>query len=41
MDLIIGVTAEIETEGGFEVTIPDGSSFTINLDDKVKDKGVL
>ncbi|KAI0895781.1 hypothetical protein F4806DRAFT_69620 [Annulohypoxylon nitens] len=41
VDLIIGVTAEIETEGGFEVTIPDGSSFTINLDDKVKDKGVF
>ncbi|KAI0881196.1 uncharacterized protein GGS22DRAFT_71835 [Annulohypoxylon maeteangense] len=35
VDLIVGVTAEIETKGGFEVTIPDGSSFTINLDDKV------
>ncbi|KAI1451965.1 hypothetical protein F4805DRAFT_59449 [Annulohypoxylon moriforme] len=38
VDLIIGVTAEIETEGGFEVTIPDGSSFTINLDEKVGNK---
>ncbi|KAI1205446.1 uncharacterized protein F4807DRAFT_464732 [Annulohypoxylon truncatum] len=39
VDLIIGITAEIETEGGFEVTIPDGSSFTINLDEKVGNVG--
>ncbi|KAI1089789.1 hypothetical protein F5B19DRAFT_357701 [Rostrohypoxylon terebratum] len=41
IDLVVGVTAEIETKGGFEVTIPDGSSFTINLDEKVGNKGVF
>ncbi|KAI2471371.1 hypothetical protein F4781DRAFT_122302 [Annulohypoxylon bovei var. microspora] len=35
VDLIIGITAEIEAEGGFEVSIPDGSSFTIEFDPKV------
>ncbi|KAI1414004.1 hypothetical protein F5Y13DRAFT_197933 [Hypoxylon sp. FL1857] len=36
VDLVLGITGEIETEGGFQVTIPDSSSFTIPLDPSVK-----
>ncbi|OTB05638.1 hypothetical protein M426DRAFT_127692 [Hypoxylon sp. CI-4A] len=32
VDLVLGITGEITTEAGFEVSIPDGSSFTIPLD---------
>ncbi|KAI1806994.1 hypothetical protein F4811DRAFT_550224 [Daldinia bambusicola] len=35
VDLIVGVTAEISTETGFEVTIPDGSSYKIPLDPSI------
>ncbi|KAI2783617.1 hypothetical protein F4815DRAFT_306178 [Daldinia loculata] len=34
-DLIVSVTAEISTETGFEVTIPDGSSYKIPLDPSI------
>ncbi|KAL7620287.1 hypothetical protein AAE478_009280 [Parahypoxylon ruwenzoriense] len=32
VDLVIGITAEVTVEGGFEVTIPDSSAFTMPLD---------
>ncbi|KAI1392839.1 uncharacterized protein F4822DRAFT_142880 [Hypoxylon trugodes] len=32
VDLVLGITGKVETEGGFQVAIPDGSSFTIPLD---------
>ncbi|KAI0380226.1 hypothetical protein F5Y04DRAFT_101874 [Hypomontagnella monticulosa] len=32
VDLVLGITGEITTEGGFQVAIPDGSSFKIPLD---------
>ncbi|KAI1656840.1 hypothetical protein F4813DRAFT_112838 [Daldinia decipiens] len=35
VDLIVSVTAEISTETGFEVTIPDGSSYKIPLDPSI------
>ncbi|KAI1464207.1 uncharacterized protein F4812DRAFT_462957 [Daldinia caldariorum] len=35
VDLIVGVTAEIATDTGFEVTIPDGSSYKIPLDPSI------
>ncbi|KAI1378762.1 hypothetical protein F4677DRAFT_378562 [Hypoxylon crocopeplum] len=35
VDLVIGISAEVEVEGGFQVAIPDGSSFTIPLDPTV------
>ncbi|KAI1137190.1 hypothetical protein F5Y05DRAFT_414350 [Hypoxylon sp. FL0543] len=37
VDLVLGITGEIQTEGGFQVSIPDTSSFTIPLDPTVKD----
>ncbi|KAI0837585.1 hypothetical protein F5Y06DRAFT_69204 [Hypoxylon sp. FL0890] len=36
VDLVLGITGEIQTEGGFQVSIPDGSSFTIPLDPTIK-----
>ncbi|KAI0849556.1 hypothetical protein F5Y00DRAFT_261341 [Daldinia vernicosa] len=35
VDLIVSVTAEISTDTGFEVTIPDGSSYKIPLDPSI------
>ncbi|KAI8965393.1 hypothetical protein F5Y11DRAFT_9099 [Daldinia sp. FL1419] len=35
VDLILGVTAEIAAETGFEVTIPDGASYKIPLDPSI------
>ncbi|KAI0435028.1 hypothetical protein F5Y09DRAFT_337121 [Xylaria sp. FL1042] len=32
VDLVLKITGEVETEGGFKVTIPDGSSFIIPFD---------
>ncbi|OTA64061.1 hypothetical protein K449DRAFT_393898 [Hypoxylon sp. EC38] len=36
VDLVFGITGEIQTEGGFQVSIPDSSSFTIPLDPTVE-----
>ncbi|KAK5631610.1 hypothetical protein RRF57_007324 [Xylaria bambusicola] len=33
VDLVLKVDGKVETEGGFKVTIPDGSSFIIPFDD--------
>ncbi|KAI0506912.1 hypothetical protein F5B22DRAFT_621842 [Xylaria bambusicola] len=33
VDLVLKVDGEVETEGGFKVTIPDGASFIILFDD--------
>ncbi|KAI0141547.1 hypothetical protein GGR57DRAFT_406504 [Xylariaceae sp. FL1272] len=33
VDLLIGLVGEVDTTGGFEVSIPDGSSFVVPLDD--------
>ncbi|KAI1739249.1 hypothetical protein F4680DRAFT_423282 [Xylaria scruposa] len=33
VDLVLQVSGQIETEGGFNVAIPDGSSFMITFDD--------
>ncbi|KAI0810309.1 hypothetical protein GGR55DRAFT_133789 [Xylaria sp. FL0064] len=32
VDLVLKITGKVETEGGFKVTIPDGSSFIIPFD---------
>ncbi|KAI1338746.1 hypothetical protein F5Y15DRAFT_96917 [Xylariaceae sp. FL0016] len=32
VDLVLGITGKVETKGGFQVIIPDGSSFTMPLD---------
>ncbi|KAI1106194.1 hypothetical protein F4804DRAFT_301852 [Jackrogersella minutella] len=34
IDLVIGITGEIDTQGGFQVAVADGSSFTIQFDPK-------
>ncbi|KAI1761656.1 hypothetical protein GGR53DRAFT_17613 [Hypoxylon sp. FL1150] len=39
IDLVLGITGEVETEGGFQVAIPDSSSFTIPLDPTVANTG--
>ncbi|KAI5864677.1 hypothetical protein GGS23DRAFT_561369 [Durotheca rogersii] len=39
VDLIIGVSAAVTTEGGFEVAIPDGSLFSMPLDTSLDNIG--
>lgn len=39
VDLVLGITGEVTTEGGFQVAIPDSSSFTIPLDPTVANVG--
>ncbi|KAI1774642.1 hypothetical protein F4818DRAFT_68674 [Hypoxylon cercidicola] len=39
VDLVIGITGEVTAEGGFQVAIPDSSSFSIPLDSTVKNVG--
>ncbi|KAI6082700.1 hypothetical protein F4821DRAFT_206612 [Hypoxylon rubiginosum] len=39
IDLVLGITGEVTTEGGFQVAIPDSSSFTIPLDPTVANTG--
>lgn len=41
IDLVLGITGEVTTEGGFQVAIPDSSSFTIPLDPTVANTGKL
>lgn len=41
VDLVLGITGEVTTEGGFQVAIPDSSSFTIPLDPTVANVGKL
>lgn len=36
VDLVLGITGEIQAESGFQASIADGSSFTIPLDPSVK-----
>ncbi|XXH05532.1 Vacuolar protein sorting-associated protein 8 [Hypoxylon texense] len=39
VDLVLGITGEVTTEGGFQVAIPDDSLFTIPLDPTVANVG--
>lgn len=41
VDLVLGITGEVSAESGFEFRIPDGSAFTMTLDEEIENAADL